>query len=184
MNTTQELRFRSFNPRRNLPASIGRKRKESNFLGSFMRSLVADIATPCAYGRYFAMPGCGVADFIICQLPIDITKNFDYDCISLTAIEVKISDWRRGIQQAYRYKYYADLSVVVVPFENAAKALKSVNCFDLLGIGLWTYDSAKGIIQKHFSPLEHGALNQTKRRQALNRIHSRIADLNLCQSHE
>jgi hypothetical protein len=184
MNTSQEIRFRFFNTRRNLPAKTRSKRKEANFLGAFTRTLITDIETPCAYGRYFSMPGCGVADFIICHIPTECLNNFNQNRISLTAIEVKISDWRKAIQQAYRYKYYADYSIVVIPHEKAARALESMRCFELLGIGLWTYNDSCGVIQKHYSPEERGYLNQIKRQQALSKIHSRITNLNFCKSHE
>jgi hypothetical protein len=178
--TTSELRFKSYNTRRNLPKATGRRRGEANFLGMFLRAIQKELSEPWLYGRNFPIPDCGVADLLLCQLPSGGNINGGTDQVHLTAFEMKLSDWRKALQQAYRYKYYADLSVVVLPAKSAARALQSQCLFETLGIELWTLDVATSDISRHVvhsNPT--GPLNSAKRSLALSKLPSRIADFRM-----
>ena len=47
----------------------------------------------------------------------------------LFAFEAKIKDWQRALQQAFRYRYFADKSIVVMPLANAARAIDNLAVF-------------------------------------------------------
>ena len=177
MSLGRELRFKSYNTRRNLPAASGRKRGEANFLGAFMRALMEEVCPPHVYGRHFAVPGCGVADFLLCQLPTRRAAVPLPDNLSLMAFETKLSDWKRALYQAYRYRYYADLSIVVLPYQKVTRPLQFRGLFSTLGIGLWTFDASASVIHRHLSPCENEPLNPTKRQQALARVQSLVVNL-------
>lgn len=162
-----EISFKTYNTRRNLPVHTGRRRGEANFLGAFLRSY-ADQADPeCCYGRHFAVPECGVADFIVFQFD-DAGQNLAMQ--NLVAFEVKLSDWRRALSQAYRYRYYADSAVVILPAEAAKPAKERQDLFEQFSIGLWTFDRRSGLINKAIPSTSLAPISEKKREQALFRI--------------
>ena len=163
MKTTQLLKFKQRHPRRNLPAALARKRGESNFVSTFTKAYITSIASNGFGGREFALSGFGIADFIWFawrnavnadvgnSLPIEKLK-FLLNPHKLTAFEMKMSDWRKGLAQAYRYSYFADLAVVVLPPDPAATAKSELALFRESSVGLWSFDQATGAICKLFTP--------------------------------
>jgi hypothetical protein len=55
------------------------------------------------------------------------------ECI---AVEAKISNWKRGLYQAYRYKWFANRSYLALDENYIAPAMKNLNQFQELNIGL------------------------------------------------
>lgn len=58
------------------------------------------------------------------------------------AIEAKLKNWRRALTQAQRYKKFADYTFVLLDKAYAAPALKSINKFKSMNVGLITMDSS------------------------------------------
>jgi hypothetical protein len=52
------------------------------------------------------------------------------------AIEAKVSDWRKGIKQALRYKNFADKSYLALYETHARTAKENLHVFEALNIGL------------------------------------------------
>src|ERR1051326_944469 len=140
MKTAQLLRFKKSNPRRNLPAALARKRGESNFVLSFSKTYLSSIALNGFGGREFALPGYGIADFVWIAWRNDTNLDEGHALSieklkallsqhKLTAFEMKLMDWRGGLAQAYRYSYFADLAVVVLPPDVAAVATADLELF-------------------------------------------------------
>ena len=176
MSVSREVRFNAYNTRRNLPAISGRKRGEANFLGAFVRSFLHEVVPPSVYGRNFALSGCGIADLLLCRFSAKHLAGEDHEP-SVAAFEIKLSDWKRALQQAYRYRYYADTAVVVLPLHRASRALESADVFSALGVALWTFDRSAGVIHKQVTPSQSGALSPGKRCLALSKIEPRIRNL-------
>ncbi len=155
--------FKLRHPRRNLPPRFSRKRGESNFVSAFAKSYIASIASHGFGGNEFALSGFGIADFIWFAWRHSATSN-DATALSLekiksrlvrqklTAFEMKLSDWQKGLGQAYRYSYFADLAVVVLPPNIAKIAKAELKLFRKLGVGLWSFNKATGKIRKLFTP--------------------------------
>lgn len=149
----------SKHPRKNLPN--GRKRKESDFVLSFGRAYREEIENTLFKNDIFELarevyiPSFGIADIV----SILRKKNETI----LYAFEMKIKGWRKALAQAYRYKYYADIVYVVLPFNEAEKAIQSLEIFQKLNIGLLAFDDKKMIIkclstpanEKPLSPAAH-----------------------------
>ena len=57
------VKFKSRDPRRNLPEASYRKRGESNFVGNFERAFLQENSNGFG-GRQFAVSGFGIADFV------------------------------------------------------------------------------------------------------------------------
>ena len=169
------IKFGAYDTRRNLPSKTGRRRGETLFLSAFIRAFTSDSGAKYIVGRQFAMPDCGVADCIA-------VRNWDIPYGSrkkphVIAFETKLSDWKKAMAQAYRYRYYADESVVVVPPQVARIALKNRHLFEEVGVGLWTFDPDSYAIQHRVSPKKTSPLSNRKRKQALSRIERRSTNL-------
>lgn len=177
----RELSFGSYNTRRNLPGDLGRKRGEANFLGGFVRAVVDQHPAPCVYGRHFAIPSCGVADLVLCT--IDTPAQSTASPVTIMAFETKLSDWRRAIQQAYRYRYYADQAFVVLPPGREAKAAENQDLFRQLGIGLCVYDPHREAITFLCDPGTVMPLNPRRREQALDLFRDRARNLRKPHKH-
>lgn len=61
------------------------------------------------------------------------------------AIEAKLKNWKRALQQAYRYKWFAKKSYVILPSENIKPALKRLDLFKKFGVGLASINEDMGL---------------------------------------
>lgn len=178
MKKAQLLRFRQRHPRRNLPASLARKRGESNFVSSFSKAYIKSVAPDGFGGKEFALAGFGIADFVWIAwrntinpdegsaLSIEKLKTL-LNRHKFTAFEMKLADWRKGLAQAYRYSYFADLAVVVLPPDLAAVAKAELDLFRRSNVGLWSFDSEKETILKMFTPRRSGPRSPKAKEKAL-----------------
>jgi hypothetical protein len=141
-----------------LPESISRKRGESNFVNAFKDALL-DEHTCCVLAKEFDLVGYGIAD-LMCVYPTEGKLQF-------VAFELKIDDWRRALSQAYRYTYFADLSVVVLPAHLKEKEVEIIQHFRNAGVGLWYFDSKAKQIVKSYMPIDAEFRNQSARNKAL-----------------
>lgn len=165
--------FRAFNPRKNLPPRVGRKRGESNFLGAFQRAFMADGGCSGVGGRHFALSGYGIADFVWLDCPAGQAASRTERAGAVTAFEMKLHNWKRALGQAHRYLYYSDAAVVVLPDATAARAREHLDSFEHLGVGLWSYDPKAGKICKIFTPQATTAKNAAAREKAITEISGR-----------
>lgn len=161
------LKFQPRHPRRNLPAALARKRGESNFVSAFTKAYLASVTTSGIGGKEFALSGFGIADFVwvgwqnavnpdeASALTIEKIQSL-LNRFKLTAFEMKLSDWRKGLAQAYRYSYFADLAVVVLPPKIAASAKADLDLFRESSVGLWSFNPSTGAIRKLFTPRGSG----------------------------
>lgn len=174
------IKFKHRDPRRNLPIASYRKRGESNFVGLFERAFLKQGVQGFG-GRQFAVSGFGIADFIWVNLsrlsPFQHSKDIDLiDFLknqTLMAFEMKIGDWKRALHQAYRYSYFADHVVVVLPIDKITTACNNLALFKDLDIGLWGLGSDKKI-SKFFTPNFSTAKSDNARNKAINLIGRKI----------
>jgi hypothetical protein len=87
---------------------------------------------------------------------------------------MKLKDWRKALSQAYRYSYFSDRSIVVLPTAVADKAQSYLHVFQRLGIGLWSYDPKAEKIDKRFTPSGTRARNSVARDKAMKRISCKV----------
>jgi hypothetical protein len=182
-STPRVIRFGAHNTRRNLPAVSSAKRGESNFLARFERAYFAHetglVGHELVAGREFGLDGYGRADvlWIAWKQAPDAT---DFSALALsrrihvTAIEAKLKDWRKGLQQAARYRYFANRALLVVPPATARVALNYLSTFRELNVGLWEFDPETGRIFKHTTPRQRRALNERARERAIRIIHRHL----------
>lgn len=182
MTTAHIFDFKNRHPRRNLPLGVSRKRGESSFVSAFTKAYIASIAPHGIGGSEFAMAGFGIADFVwlawrqsaaseddtalsVEKLKSQIARK------KLTAFEMKLTDWRKGLAQAYRYSYFADVAIVVLPTDASKAAKAELQLFRKLGVGLWSFDKTTGKIRKLFTPRYAKPRNARANKKALESLH-------------
>ena len=163
MKTAHILNFGVRQPRRNLPPAIARKRGESNFVSAFAKAYISSVCSLGVGGSEFAVSGFGIADFVwmawdhspggesgtalsIERMASELAQR------KLVAFEMKLKDWRKGFAQIYRYSYFADIAVLVLPPDLAKLASVELKLFKSAGVGLWSFDKASRKIRKLFTP--------------------------------
>ena len=184
MSNSSIIEFGAANPRRNLPAHLARKRGESNYVAAFERDYVAERTGTGVGGRYFCIAGYGIADFVWLDAGkySDVYQDNEIGFHpSITAFELKLRDWKRALHQAYRYSYFADLSVVVLPPEMARIAIKNINLFNKLNIGLWTFDKHVSKFQVIHQPDNSKPRNPAAKVKAVGLFRSKVKFRNLLE---
>jgi len=137
-------------------------------VGAFLKRFMAKAPAGSWCGRHFAVPDCGVADCIVFKLEGDVKAELAMG--RLLAFEAKLSDWRKALNQAYRYRYYADVSIVILPVQAARSAIENRDLFQQMGVGLWTFNPGSGAICPRIAVKTPTPLSTRKREQALIRI--------------
>lgn len=61
------------------------------------------------------------------------------------AIEAKLKNWQRALKQAYRYKWFSHKTFVCLPVNSINPALKNIERFKRMGVGLLGFSETKGI---------------------------------------
>jgi hypothetical protein len=139
-------------PRNNFPRRLARKRTESTIVLSFARTFLKSMGNRAVLAaREVALNGYGIAD-LVCLVIAENRYSKPNEKAHLLAFEVKIRDWRKALAQAFRYKYFAHASTVVLPPEDSQKAMQFLDTFKALAIGLWSFDIRSGEIRRLYTP--------------------------------
>ena len=67
------------------------------------------------------------------------------------AIEAKLKNWKRALEQAYRYKWFSSKSYVILPASNMKPALANLDLFKKYEVGLASLSPEVGI-EIHYKP--------------------------------
>jgi hypothetical protein len=67
------------------------------------------------------------------------------------AIEAKLKNWKRALMQAYRYKWFADYSYVILDYAHIKPAIENISLFKQYNIGLVSLSTEGGFV-KHYVP--------------------------------
>jgi len=70
------------------------------------------------------------------------------------AIEAKLKDWKKALKQAYRYKWFAEYSFVVIDEYYSNKAVENLDIFKKYNIGLVTFSSENGLKRYYYPKAE------------------------------
>ena len=89
---------------------------------------------------------------------------------TVRAFEVKLSDWRKGLMQAHRYKFFADASILLVPESKLGCAMDYLETFRALRVGLWGYDDGTSRITRVFTPRPKRPSFSSHRKDAISRV--------------
>ena len=68
-------------------------------------------------------------------------KQYEKITQKTVAIEAKLKNWKRALNQAYRYKWFSEISYVCLPSENIGPAKLHIEEFKKLEVGLMSFDN-------------------------------------------
>ena len=114
---------------------------------SSKRSIVKSISNLMGYGYIEEQ---GEAYILSCNYQMSFVKNF--------AIEAKLKDWKRAIKQAYRYKWFAEYTFVVLDAHHSRPALNNIDVFEKYNVGLASV-SVTGKLIRHYNPKPESPLD-------------------------
>ncbi len=167
-------------PRQNLPYSKSSKRIESLFVHAFVNNFNTELLIKNYNKKYILakeldLNGYGIADLVLWEYSIKNCHNESRLIRTiLTTFEVKIKDWRKAIIQAYRYKYYSNRAIVIIPIEYSAKAVINKKLFSDFNIGLWIFDKKNKQTNKIFTPRAHKPINREAKEKAIDILNQKF----------
>jgi hypothetical protein len=88
----------------------------------------------------------GVPDLVIARC--DSSDDSD-NSIMAFAFEMKLSNWKRALVQAFRYRSFAEASYVLLDRKHVTPALKQIERFERANIGLLSIDLSGHLIIHH-----------------------------------
>jgi hypothetical protein len=121
----------------------------------------------------FDLHGYGIADLVWVSWADPsardegVAVSVEAKKLRVVAFELKLKDWRKALQQAFRYSYFADQAIVVLPEDVAIRASLYKATFQELGVGLWSFDKKTSEIIHHVQPNRTHARSATARDKAL-----------------
>lgn len=80
-----------------------------------------------------------------------VTKTYSPIVDTAVAIEAKLYDWRRALEQAYRYKRFSNYAFVLMPAENVTSAVQNIEFFKKYNVGLMSI--GKNGLEIHSYPM-------------------------------
>ncbi len=72
-------------------------------------------------------------------------NDYTRTVINSIAIEAKLRNWKRALNQAYRYKWFSQKSFVCLPSNTIKPASKNIDIFKKMGVGLIEVCKQNGI---------------------------------------
>ena len=113
--------------------------------------------------RQVAVNGFGITDLLtvawksLGRNEVSTTCQDFIETLSPTvrAFEVKLENWRRGMTQAHRYRYFSNAAILVLPADRSVRALPYLDTFRRIRVGLWDFDPVSNHIRCHFTPRPH-----------------------------
>lgn len=160
-----KVQFRE--PERNLPGRRpGAATAEARFTLQFARAYMAQHTSihrgsskhEVASARQVAVNGHGIADLVTVswsEQPVgrrhdSVSKPGGRGSPTVRAFEVKLTNWRKGMKQAHRYRHFANAAILVLPPDKAVLAAEYLETFRRIRVGLWGFDpECKRIIAYH-----------------------------------
>jgi hypothetical protein len=182
-NRIAKLRFRE--PIRNLPSYKSNGGVESKFAYRFAQAYVDQFRklhrntgkNRIAVAREIPANGYGIADLVAVKWKSrNMAKPMSAESFiikyqpTVRAFEIKMSDWRKALMQANRYRFFAHAPIVVLPSAKVGPALKYLETFRGLGVGLWSFDIETNRITKHFTPRPHRPVDLDRHAKVLSSV--------------
>jgi hypothetical protein len=156
----------SHNPQLNLSARVARHNPEAKFAEQFAlvyRDRFRKIHSGTSkwktlFVREVPVFGNGIPDLLALSWSHDRAANLS-TCLDLEkldptvrAFEFKLSDWRKGLMQAHRYKFFSHVSILVLPNHKMKSVALQIDIFHKLRVGLWGFSPKTGAIACFYTP--------------------------------
>ncbi len=156
----------SHNPQDNFSPTDTRKTPEAKFAEQFSRAYRDKFAKihsgtnkrRTLFVRELPVFGNGIPDLLVLSWSNGQSEQastfLELEKLTPTvrAFEFKLSDWRKGLMQAHRYKNVSHASILVLPRKKIKSAEQRLNIFRKLRIGLWGFSPETGYIGCFYTP--------------------------------
>jgi hypothetical protein len=166
LKTCRIYEYPFHNPQNNFSGGNARSNPEAAFAEQFARSYCDRFmqihSRTCKdktlFMREVPVHGNGIADLLVFSWSNTLTSlestPLDLEQLdpSIRAFEFKLSDWRRGMMQAHRYKYFSHASILVLPKNKIKSVRPELNLFRKLRVGLWGFLPETGSITCFYTP--------------------------------
>jgi len=90
----------------------------------------------------------------------EFTNKYELSFKKSIAFEAKLRNWKKALTQAYRYKWFADYSYVVLDHDHSKSAIENIQIFKDANIGLITI-STDGSLEYYHSPQKQKPIDPT-----------------------
>lgn len=163
MNHIEIDSFSTYIPKNNLPTKPASRNTEKQFVEAFRKTYLSRQKNHGICGKELAISGFGIADLIYA----DISRSGKFSKVAkITAFEMKLKSWKKAINQTYRYSYFADRAIAVVPPGPISRDVKTLKALKKMGIGLWIFNKESSKIHKLITPQNTKARLSTAREKA------------------
>lgn len=71
---------------------------------------------------------------------------------TIRAFEIKLDNWRKGMIQAHRYRFFSNAAILVLPADKVSNALKYIETFKKIHVGVWSFDPTSRKIIAYYTP--------------------------------
>ncbi len=158
-------------PKRNLPTHVSRRTTPEDrftlaFAKAYQDTLVAihrgSIKHTVALVREIPVNGYGITDLLaICWSGLpdehfpDVRSFVEVAKPTCRAFEMKLTNWQKALSQASRYRNFSHQAVVVLPPATCRLAVRAIETFKLVRVGLWSFDPKSNRIQTFYTPRPH-----------------------------
>jgi len=177
-----------YEPQRNLPRSRPRNGGEARFVLQFAKAYRTQFSslhrrspnTSIALVREVPVSGYGIADLVAVawpggktgksKVPVRAAEFAARVSPTVRAFEVKMRDWRKALRQASRYRFFAHVPVAVLPANGNDAALRNLETFRILGVGLWTFDPDTERVRPYFTPRRRKPRDTRQHHRALHLV--------------
>lgn len=169
--TTVIPKFRFSEPRINLPTlKSGVASSEDRFTIAFARAYqqqshmlhARSTKTAMALVREIPVNGYGITDLLAVawtSMPGEMFPTGEaFACVAkptCRAFEMKLSHWQKALRQASRYRNFAHQPIVVLPPIACGNALRALDTFKRVQVGLWSFEPKTNRIIPYFTPEPH-----------------------------
>ncbi|HOP60563.1 MAG TPA: hypothetical protein PKZ60_04030 [Candidatus Saccharicenans sp.] len=112
--------------------------------------------------RQVSVNGFGIADLVSVSWESRLDSNHG-ELVSaeefllnfkptIRAFEVKLDNWRKGMIQAHRYRFFSNAAILVLPADKVSNALRYIGTFKKIHVGLWSFDPTSRKIIAYYTP--------------------------------
>ncbi|NQT93800.1 MAG: hypothetical protein HQ559_13660 [Lentisphaerae bacterium] len=125
--------------------------------------------------REVPVNGFGIADLVTVSWDIE-SDTWQTDPLSaelrptVRAFEFKLSNWRKGLMQAHRYRFFADVAMLVLPTSKLAVAEPFHATFQAINVGLWGFNPVSGTISTVLTPRPRMPTDRGHRDKVIQRV--------------
>ena len=81
----------------------------------------------------------------------EFSNKYELSYKKSIAFEAKLRNWKKALLQAYRYKWFAEYSYVILDDAHSNPAIQNIDSFEKMNVGLLTI-TTDGIIKENFHP--------------------------------